>query len=190
MRPLNKLMQWVRSYGCTPDGEVVNKDHVEAARNLIVDENAKIWAKYKASEINFEGVHPEIMDFTKAFLKHTRKRSIPCRAFELTRSMQRQQELYLMGFSNAPAGFSPHQLHDVRQMDGDRIKYEGRCSMAVDIIHCTKAWNLDRYEWDVLGAIGKEIARKRNIKMSWGGDFKSRYDPAHWELECWEDFVI
>jgi hypothetical protein len=26
-----------------------------------------------------------------------------------------------------------------------------------------------------------------NLKIKWGGEFKSLYDPAHWELEGWEN---
>jgi hypothetical protein len=60
--------------------------------------------------------------------------------------------------------------------------------MAVDIIHATRAWNLSKKEWDCIGAIGKEIARKRNIKLDWGGEWNF-YDPAHWEIDEWQTKV-
>ena len=56
----------------------------------------------------------------------------------------------------------------------------------MDIVHASRAWNLTKKEWDVLGSIGKEIARKRNLKMEWGGDWKF-YDPAHWQIKDWRD---
>jgi hypothetical protein len=65
----------------------------------------------------------------------------------------------------------------------------------VDIIHASRAWNLTKKEWDVLGSIGKEIARKRNLKMEWGGDWDGRegrpkfYDPAHWQIKNWRDLL-
>lgn len=59
--------------------------------------------------------------------------------------------------------------------------------MAVDIAHLTRAWDLTAKEWAVIGLIGKEVARKRKIRIVWGGDFKSIYDPAHWELADWKE---
>ena len=61
-------------------------------------------------------------------------------------------------------------------------------SAAVDIIHATRGWNLTKKEWDVVGAIGKELARKRNIDIEWGGDWKF-YDPAHWQIKSWKTLL-
>ena len=37
----------------------------------------------------------------------------------------------------------------------------------------------------MIGGVGKEVARKMGLRVTWGGDFKSLYDPAHWELTDW-----
>jgi len=37
-------------------------------------------------------------------------------------------------------------------------------------------------------AIGKEVARKRNIKLDSGHDWNF-WDPAHWEIDNWQDQI-
>jgi hypothetical protein len=59
--------------------------------------------------------------------------------------------------------------------------------LAVDIISATKAWDLSKKQWDVIGCIGKEIARKRNLKIDWGGDWDF-WDPAHWQIADWRKY--
>lgn len=81
--------------------------------------------------------------------------------------MDRQNRLYDEGVTKARAGNSPHNY-----------------GLAVDIVHGTKAWKIDDLEWTMLGQIGKEAARKANVKIEWGGDW-SFYDPAHWQLKDW-----
>jgi len=56
--------------------------------------------------------------------------------------------------------------------------------LAVDIVHTGKLWDLSKPEWDIIGAIGKETARKMNLKVEWGGDW-SFWDPAHWQIAGW-----
>ena len=100
-------------------------------------------------------------------LKACSARNIPVLAFEMLRDEQRQNELHAQGRSKAKGGNSPHQY-----------------GCAVDIVHATRYWNLSKKEWDIVGSIGKEIARKRNLKLDWGGDWNF-YDPAHWQLTNW-----
>jgi len=95
-------------------------------------------------------------------------RNIPVEAFEMLRNEARQDALYAEGRSKAKAGNSPHQY-----------------GMAVDVVHATRYWQLSKKEWDILGSIGKEVARRRNIKIEWGGDWEKFWDPAHWQLQNW-----
>ena len=60
--------------------------------------------------------------------------------------------------------------------------------MAVDCIVAHKAWSLSKKEWACLIAIGKEVARRRNIKIDSGYDWDF-WDPAHWELEGWKEMI-
>lgn len=145
----------------------------EAAWSL-VDQAAFVDRTYRrrTTEIDLEPVHPDIKDFWQAFHKACKRRNIPVVPTEFYRSPQRQQQLFDDGFSRARKGQSPHQY-----------------GCAVDIVHARRLWDLSKQEWDVLGAIGKEVARKRNIKIRWGGDFPTFYDPAHWELQDWKKFA-
>lgn len=200
LRPLLRFFRLVRALdrinrNKNSKDEFVSKDHVEAARTLAT-------AKYKSitKAYDYEGVHPDIIEFWKAFDKHCKKRNIPLWAFEFVRSKKRQDALHAKGRSKARGGQSPHQVHRIKWWYEVRVKqpdgtykmekhYEHRnYSMAVDIVHASRAWNLTKKEWDVLGSIGKEIARKRNLKMEWGGDWKF-YDPAHWQIKNWRDLL-
>jgi len=87
------------------------------------------------------------------------------------RTAERQQELYDKGFTKAKPGFGAHQY-----------------GMAVDCIIGHKGWNLSKKEWACLCAIGKEVARRRNLKIESGYDWDF-WDPAHWELIGWQQKI-
>jgi hypothetical protein len=122
--------------------------------------------KIKASH---DGSEPEILEFSRHFVSELEKRGYPLFAFELYRSRERQLRLLMNKVTKAQPGDSPHNW-----------------GCAVDVVHSTRFWDLTKLEWDLIGAIGKEVARKRKIKVVWGGDWQF-YDPAHWELENWRD---
>ncbi|MGK7663606.1 M15 family metallopeptidase [Marinovum sp. E06] len=117
-----------------------------------------------------EGTHPDMVTFYRKLSKELDARGMPFFAFEFYRSPERQARLKSKGVSNAGPGSSPHQW-----------------GCAVDVVHGVKFWDLSPRQWAVVGAIGKEVARKMGIKVVWGGDFSTLYDPAHWELEHWRD---
>ena len=197
LRPLLKLLRWVRFFDRIhkgPKSVFVSTDHIEAARSLAdPDASEKLWVKIEATTNDYRYSHPDVIIFWKAMFKHMKARGIPVRAFEFTRSMERQNELFDSGRSKARAGQSPHQIHTIRFESKDPITKKvlvtyKDCSAAVDIIHATRGWNLTKKEWDVVGAIGKEIARKRNIDIEWGGDWQF-YDPAHWQLKSWKTLL-
>lgn len=110
-------------------------------------------------------VDPRLREFAEAFISDAWKRGIPLFVSEGVRSPERQDHLKTLGFSKNSS------------LTGKHVK--GR---AVDIVHGVKAWGLKKDEWLILAQIGKEVIRKRNLRMRWGGDFVSFYDPAHWEL--------
>lgn len=123
-------------------------------------ENAVVKTKTK-------GAHQDIVAFYNRFNRELRKRGYPFYAFEFVRSHERQRKLYEKGVTKARPGKSPHNH-----------------GMAVDIVHYGRYWDLTKKEWDFIGAIGKEVARKMNLRITWGGDW-SFWDPAHWELTDW-----
>ena len=111
--------------------------------------------------------HPDIIGFYVALNKELKRRGYPFYAFEFFRNEADQNEANHLGNSKAGWGASPHNF-----------------GYAVDIIHLSRSWDLSKKEWDLIGVIGKEVARKKHLKMVWGGDWDF-WDPAHWELKDW-----
>ena len=155
--------------------------HIAAMRDMV---DVASMQSFKVIErmtvFDHERVHPLIVDFVKEVLKECRRRNIPIRPFELYRSPKRQIKLKAAGFSNAGAMSSPHQY-----------------GCAVDLIHQIRLWDGARtVHWEALHALFSEIARKRGIKLRWGGHFKVRrkgklvpfWDPAHFEIENWREW--
>lgn len=172
MRPLLSFLRWVRFLDRIQYLKgLAHKKHTDAAIDLVdVNAHKNIHVVIDQSENEYMWVHPDIVDFWKAMHKECKARRIPIKAFEFLRTRERQDELHAQGRSNARAGQSPHQY-----------------GLAVDIISATKAWDLSKKQWDVIGSIGKEIARKRNIKLEWGGDWEF-WDPAHWQIADWKKY--
>lgn len=122
------------------------------------------------------GVYPDLLEFERVFIKRMRALGVPMFCAEAIRSAERQNELFALGVSKARAGLGAHEF-----------------GLAVDIVHGTKAWNLTKRQWALVGHVGKEAARSvgflvdddkaRNasVRLIWGGDW-GFYDPAHWEV--------
>lgn len=111
---------------------------------------------------------PDLLGFSRAFHAELKRRGMPFIPHRYYRGEVDQNREFDEGNSRARFGQSPHNF-----------------GMAVDVIHHAKGWNLTRSQWAVLGHIGKEVARKQNLKITWGGDWRF-YDPAHWELADWK----
>lgn len=102
-------------------------------------------------------------------IKRMAHHMVPMFAHSVVRLRDEQEAALAGGFSNAAFGQSPHNY-----------------GMAVDLIHSVAAWQIDEKAWEIIGHIGKEVAQSKGIHIVWGGDFKSLYDPAHWELRDWK----
>lgn len=111
------------------------------------------------------GVHPDILDFERLFIRRMASFGVPMFASEMMRTPERQAELIRQGHSWATVETAMHP--------------KGR---AVDIIHSILAWDLQKKAWDMIGHIGKEVALQNGLRLVWGGDWK-KWDPAHWETE-------
>lgn len=120
--------------------------------------------QHRKEPLREDVMHPLVLDFAKQFLRDLWQLSIPFYAFELYRSPERQAVLHKNGVTKAGPGESPHQW-----------------GCAVDLIDKERLWDLRPKEWALIGALGKETARRRNIPIVWGGDWG--WDFAHWELE-------
>lgn len=143
--------------------------HMGAAQSLVAPLVVKsVDYLNRVHKVSRDGSDPDIVDFATAFLRDLQRRSMPFFVHCYVRSNAQQDTLYSQGVTKARAGQSPHNW-----------------GMACDIVHFGRFWELTQKEWAVVGEIGKEAARRRNIKITWGGDWKF-YDPAHWELTDWK----
>lgn len=151
-----------------PDFQIpVHKTHGEASASLR-NRELIVSPSFQRSAVKWpKATNPALSDFLKGFIKDLHAAGYPLRPVEILRDRARQNALYVSGNSKAKFGQSAHNY-----------------GLAVDVVHHTRGWKLSRLEWDLVGAVGKETARKRKLKLVWGGDWEF-YDPAHWELADW-----
>lgn len=109
-----------------------------------------------------------IQEFAARLVLEARKRFIPLYVHCAFRSPGEQARLAAKGNSKLSTVIAPH--------------VQGK---AVDVVHSTYHWELSPTEWLYLGQMGKEVARKMGLNVTWGGDWKF-YDPAHWEVTGWK----
>lgn len=171
-RAVARLKPRPRTLQAAPPVVRLPDTHVEAAKTLVdlpAFSNPKILNRIDG--VDTEGCHPGLRDFYRAFQRELRRRGIPMIATEFLRTPERQRELKRQGRSKAGPGQSPHQY-----------------GLAFDLVSATRYWDLTPRQWAVIGAIGKEVARKRKLPVEWGGDWPTFWDPAHWQLAGWKAY--
>jgi len=129
-----------------------------------------------------EGAHPLILEFSDKFVKRMAGLGVPVFAHSIVRDAVEQAGLYARGVSNdSPTdGLWPHR------------------AFAADHIHGNLAWMDELAKqmpvWEVFGHVGKEVAASMDLKIRWGGDWRTRKfpqgDPAHWELANWREIAL
>lgn len=117
-----------------------------------------------------ENAHLLILEFADAMVARMAYLGVPMYAHTIVRTRDEQKRVFAEGYSNH---------------DGTKPYVHEHC--AVDIVHSKFAWNMTLDQWNVIGHVGKEVARLRGIKIVWGGDWKRPWDPAHWELAEWRE---
>lgn len=141
----------------------------EALRGL-VDRDFLKSRKYREQQWRAirAGVDPQMLLFERLLIRRMGKLGVPMFTSEAMRSAERQAKLKAEGRSMLANG--PH-MH----------------GMAVDIVHSIKAWDLHKRQWDLIGHVGLEIVAQEGLSIRWGGEWKTFYDPAHWEREDWHN---
>lgn len=117
-----------------------------------------------------QGADHRILLFEEKFQNRMRRLGVPMFAHCVVRNLAEQTARYVQGHSKAKAGQSAHNY-----------------GLAVDLVHSVMAWNMPRESWLLIGHIGKEVATQNGLKLVWGGDWKTLWDPAHWELKGWRE---
>ena len=112
------------------------------------------------------GVHP---DLVRVILAAADAAPWPLQIIEGVRTVERQRELMAQGAS--------------KTMNSRHIPGVDGLSKAVDVApapdgHASWAWPL----YDGLSPVIKAAAKKLNVPVEWGGDWKSFRDGPHWQL--------
>lgn len=136
-------------------------------------------AKFSERSIkNLKGVHPRLVTLLTESIKNA---PIDFTIVEGVRTTQRQQELYAQG--RTKPGAIVTNVDGIKRKSNHQPKADGY-GYAVDLypflngkvdVNAVK-------ELKVIAAHIKSVAAQLKIKIVWGGDFKSPYDPPHFEL--------
>lgn len=131
---------------------------------------------------NLKGVHPNLVKVMTEAIKNT---PIDFTITEGLRTLERQQQLYAQGRT------IPGTI--VTKRDGVKIKSNHQAKSdgfghAVDLYpyYNGSLQMLDKGVPDAQKKIAahiKSVAEELNIGIEWGGDWKSPYDPPHFELK-------
>ena len=122
----------------------------------------------KRSLNNLIGIHPDLVKLMKETIKDT---PIDFVITEGVRTATRQNQLFKQGKSKCD-GYTKKSNHQVKA-DG--------YGHAVDLYPLPVQYS-DPKPYIELSKHIKSVANKLNIKIRWGGDFKSLVDRPHWEL--------
>lgn len=123
---------------------------------------------YRDIELLRKEFKPAVVSMVKV-IRHYR---LPFRVFETWRSKERQEDEYKEGTTWTKKGNHPR-------------------GMAVDIVHYDKtkksgkrwSWFVSTDYYILAFLIKFHVVRKfKYLGIRWGGDWKKRFDPYHWEM--------
>ncbi|VDC31835.1 M15 family metallopeptidase [Pseudogemmobacter humi] len=127
----------------------------------------------QSERADWQHCDPRLMRWAALVVKLARKRGIPLYVHCAFRGEAEQAKVKASGNSKASYPRSAHNIGE-----------------AVDIVHGVYHWQLTRQEWQLLHVLGLLALERINatlrkddkLHLTWGGEFKSLYDPAHWEI--------
>lgn len=122
---------------------------------------------------DWQHVDRRLMRWAAVFIELARKRDIPLYVHCALRTEVDQARVNIQGNSKA---HYPRSAHNIGE--------------AVDIVHGVYHWEMTRQEWQMLYVLGlraldlvnADLKKADKLDLTWGGHFKSLYDPAHWEI--------
>lgn len=119
------------------------------------------------SRANRVGCNLDIQLFERRMVARMQRLGVPMFAHSMRRSEADQRALYVQGVSRV-------------RSDGPHV-----AGYAVDIVHSTRAWDIPKVAWNIIGHVGKEVAASAGVDIEWGGDWDF-WDPAHWQIRDWK----
>ena len=95
------------------------------------------------------------------------------------RSKEEQEKMFMQGASKAHAGQSAHNYQP---------------SLAIDVVPYPipmkdGKWDNDASDWKDLSNLIFDIAKSKNIDLTWGGNWKKLVDKPHYEITDWKNKV-
>lgn len=114
-----------------------------------------------------------LMIWSAMLIEAARKRGIPLYVHCAFRTAAEQHQMVVRGVSRTSY---PNSAHNIGE--------------AVDIVHGVYHWEMTRQEWDLIGVLGQLCLDRFNagrpkdaqLHLTWGGKWRSPWDPAHWEI--------
>lgn len=135
----------------------------------------------KRSLDNLVGVHPNLVKIMKEAIKDS---PVDFTITEGLRTAKRQQELYAQG--RTKPGIKVTQKNGITSKSNHQAKADG-FGHAIDLYPYYNG-SVQVNDKDVVPKLKliavhiKAIAKCMNLKITWGGDWKTPYDPPHFEL--------
>lgn len=141
---------------------------LSAPHFILSDAHVRQWDK-----ADWQMCDPRLMKWAAVFIELARKRGIPLYVHSAFRTEAEQAAALAAGNSKVAYPRSAHNIGE-----------------AVDIVHGVFHWTLTEREWAMLHVLGRraldlvnrDLKKLDKLQLTWGGDFKSMYDPAHWEI--------
>lgn len=143
-------------------------ERLKAPHFILSDGHIRQWDR-----ADWQHVDKRLMRWSAVFIELARKRGIPLYVHTALRTEAEQAKVNSQGNSKA---FYPRSAHNIGE--------------AVDIVHGVFHWTLTRQEWQLLYVLGlraldlvnRDLKKIDQLQLTWGGTFKTLYDPAHWEI--------
>lgn len=122
---------------------------------------------------DWQNADPRLMHWAALYVELARRRSIPLYVHTCYRGQREQDELRKAGRSRTAYPSSAHNIGE-----------------AVDVVHGVFHWDMTRAEWSLLHVLGclaldrvnSDLQKDRKLSLTWGGSWRSLWDPAHWEI--------
>lgn len=136
----------------------------------------------KRSLDNLQGVHPNLVKIMTEAIKTS---PVDFTIVEGVRTAKRQQELYAQG--RTKPGMKVTNADGVRNKSNHQVKADG-FGHAVDLYpYYNGSVQVEGNEVDkklkLISSHIKGTAKKLNLEITWGGDWKKPYDPPHFQLD-------
>lgn len=130
---------------------------------------------------DWQHADPRLMRWAALYVEYARKRGVPLYVHCALRTEAEQAAVNAQGNSKAAYPRSAHNIGE-----------------AVDVVHSVYHWDMTAQEWAYLHVLGLNALHRINatlknpgpkvplhqtkLHLTWGGHFKTLYDPAHWEV--------